>query len=90
VQCGYISTPVSLLGQIINTQKTQAAGWPTAKSANTKAQGNKMASSSYFILAVFLALASSQAIASDPSPLQDFCVADKHSPGIYLHLFDFL
>ncbi|CAO2206016.1 unnamed protein product [Urochloa humidicola] len=39
-----------------------------------------MAASSYFLLAVFLALASSQAIASDPSPLQDFCVADNHSP----------
>ncbi|CAO2206014.1 unnamed protein product [Urochloa humidicola] len=35
---------------------------------------------SYFLLAVFLALASSQAIASDPSPLQDFCVADNQSP----------
>ncbi|CAO2206015.1 unnamed protein product [Urochloa humidicola] len=39
-----------------------------------------MAASSYFLLAVFLTLASSQAIASDPSPLQDFCVADMHSP----------
>ncbi|CAL4997183.1 unnamed protein product [Urochloa decumbens] len=39
-----------------------------------------MVASSYFLLAVFLALASSQAIASDPSPLQDFCVADKYSP----------
>lgn len=36
---------------------------------------------SYFLLFVCLALASSQAIASDPSPLQDFCVADKDSPG---------
>nr|CAB3482351.1 unnamed protein product [Digitaria exilis] len=39
-----------------------------------------MASTSYFLLAVFLALVASQAIASDPSPLQDFCVADKDSP----------
>ncbi|KAJ1253628.1 hypothetical protein BS78_K220100 [Paspalum vaginatum] len=40
-----------------------------------------MAASSYFLLAVSLALiASHQAIASDPSPLQDFCVADKDSP----------
>ncbi|WVZ94689.1 hypothetical protein U9M48_040554 [Paspalum notatum var. saurae] len=39
-----------------------------------------MAASSYFLLAVSLALAASQAIASDPSPLQDFCVADKYSP----------
>jgi hypothetical protein len=39
---------------------------------------------SYFLLVVLLALASSQAIASDPSPLQDFCVADKHSPGMYV------
>nr|CAB3482355.1 unnamed protein product [Digitaria exilis] len=35
---------------------------------------------SYFLLAVFLALVTSQAIASDPSPLQDFCVADKDFP----------
>ncbi|KAG2563141.1 hypothetical protein PVAP13_8KG277702 [Panicum virgatum] len=39
-----------------------------------------MATSSYFLLAAFVALVTSQAIASDPSPLQDFCVADKHSP----------
>ncbi|WVZ94718.1 hypothetical protein U9M48_040582 [Paspalum notatum var. saurae] len=39
-----------------------------------------MAASSYFLLAVSRALAASQAIASDPSPLQDFCVADKYSP----------
>ncbi|KAB8107630.1 hypothetical protein EE612_042540 [Oryza sativa] len=36
--------------------------------------------SSFCLLAVLLALVSWQAIASDPSPLQDFCVADKHSP----------
>ncbi|CAL5003573.1 unnamed protein product [Urochloa decumbens] len=35
---------------------------------------------SYFFLAVFLALVACQANASDPSPLQDFCVADKHYP----------
>ncbi|KAF8775075.1 hypothetical protein HU200_005127 [Digitaria exilis] len=35
---------------------------------------------SYFLLSVLLALVFSQAIASDPSPLQDFCVADKDSP----------
>nr|CAB3480225.1 unnamed protein product [Digitaria exilis] len=35
---------------------------------------------SYFLIVVFLALASSQAIASDPSPQQDFCVGDKDSP----------
>ncbi|WVZ94691.1 hypothetical protein U9M48_040556 [Paspalum notatum var. saurae] len=39
-----------------------------------------MAASSYFILAVCLAFTASQAIASDPSPLQDFCVADEYSP----------
>jgi quercetin dioxygenase-like cupin family protein len=38
-----------------------------------------MASSSYFLLAALLALISWQAIASDPSPLQDFCVADNTS-----------
>lgn len=42
---------------------------------------------SYFLLAVLFALATSQAIASDPSPLQDFCVADKDSPGMYMHLY---
>ncbi|PWZ28686.1 Germin-like protein 12-2 [Zea mays] len=39
-----------------------------------------MAASTYLLLVAFLALLTSQAIASDPSPLQDFCVADKHSP----------
>ncbi|WVZ94717.1 hypothetical protein U9M48_040581 [Paspalum notatum var. saurae] len=39
-----------------------------------------MAASSYFLLVVCLAFAASQAIASDPSPLQDFCVADEYSP----------
>ena len=39
-------------------------------------------SSSFLVLAALLALGSWQAIASDPSPLQDFCVVDKHSPGI--------
>ncbi|CAO2176226.1 unnamed protein product [Urochloa humidicola] len=39
-----------------------------------------MAASYYFLLAAFLALVASQVIASDPSPLQDFCVADMYSP----------
>ncbi|CAO2189510.1 unnamed protein product [Urochloa humidicola] len=39
-----------------------------------------MASSSFFLLSALLALVASGAIASDPSPLQDFCVADKDSP----------
>uniref|UniRef100_A0ACD5ZVD9 Uncharacterized protein n=1 Tax=Avena sativa TaxID=4498 RepID=A0ACD5ZVD9_AVESA len=38
-----------------------------------------MASSSYFLFAALLVLASWKAIASDPSPLQDFCVADNNS-----------
>ena len=42
-----------------------------------------MAASSYFILVSFVAFVISQATASDPSPLQDFCVADKHSPGMH-------
>ncbi|KAJ1270104.1 hypothetical protein BS78_06G029000 [Paspalum vaginatum] len=37
-------------------------------------------SSSLFLLAVLLALASAPAMAYDPSPLQDFCVADLKSP----------
>uniref|UniRef100_R7W605 Cupin type-1 domain-containing protein n=1 Tax=Aegilops tauschii TaxID=37682 RepID=R7W605_AEGTA len=37
-------------------------------------------SSSILLLAALLALVSWQAIASDPGPLQDFCVADMHSP----------
>jgi len=43
---------------------------------------NQMAASTYFLIA-FLALVTSQAIASDPSPLQDFCVADIDSPGMH-------
>ncbi|KQJ95453.1 germin-like protein 8-11 [Brachypodium distachyon] len=40
-----------------------------------------MASSSFFLLLTTLLVSVSwQAIASDPSPLQDFCVADKNSP----------
>jgi hypothetical protein len=39
---------------------------------------------SYILLAALLALVSWQAVASDPSPLQDFCVADKYSPGKYI------
>ncbi|CAO2164159.1 unnamed protein product [Urochloa humidicola] len=39
-----------------------------------------MASSRFFLVTILLALVASGAIASDPSPLQDFCVADKHSP----------
>jgi hypothetical protein len=42
-----------------------------------------MAPSSYFLLTAVLALATWQAIASDPSPLQDFCVADNSSRGMY-------
>ncbi|XP_066353331.1 germin-like protein 12-2 [Miscanthus floridulus] len=42
-----------------------------------------MAPASYFLLVSFLALVTSQAIASDPSPLQDFCVADIHSPDMH-------
>lgn len=40
----------------------------------------------YLIIAITLALASSLAYASDPDPLQDFCVAvnDSKSAGIYL------
>lgn len=41
-----------------------------------------MASSACFLLlvAVLALVASQAAVASDPSPLQDFCVADDHSP----------
>jgi hypothetical protein len=45
-------------------------------------------SSSLLVLAIFIAFVSWQAIASDPSPLQDFCVVDKKSPGNCL-LHDF-
>uniref|UniRef100_A0A453JBI4 Germin-like protein n=1 Tax=Aegilops tauschii subsp. strangulata TaxID=200361 RepID=A0A453JBI4_AEGTS len=38
-------------------------------------------SSSFLLLAALLALVSWQATAFDPSPLQDFCVADMNSPG---------
>jgi hypothetical protein len=73
------------LGKSIN--KANISTW-AAESARTKARGLKqMATASYFVLAVFLALASYQVFASDPSPLQDFCVADKHSPGMYALTF---
>ncbi|KAE8818488.1 GER4e [Hordeum vulgare] len=40
-----------------------------------------MASSpTYLLLVALFALVSWQAVASDPGPLQDFCVADMHSP----------
>jgi hypothetical protein len=45
-----------------------------------------MASSNFLLLTVLLALAASGAMASDPSPLQDFCVADKDSHGMYFIL----
>ena len=49
-----------------------------------------MASSpSFLLLAALLALVSWQAIASDPGPLQDFCVADMHSPGTMWFLIMF-
>jgi len=47
-----------------------------------------MASSPSLILlaAALVALASwQQAIAYDPSPLQDFCVADKNSNGTHVY-----
>ncbi|XP_023517430.1 germin-like protein subfamily 1 member 13 [Cucurbita pepo subsp. pepo] len=39
-----------------------------------------MASKILLSLAIFAAACSSLALASDPSPLQDFCVADKENP----------
>jgi hypothetical protein len=45
-----------------------------------------MAVSTYFLLVASLALLTSQAIASDPNPLQDFCVADKNSRGMHARL----
>jgi len=50
----------------------------------TRTETHQMASSTTFlVLSTVLALLSWQAIASDPSPLQDFCVADKESHGMY-------
>jgi hypothetical protein len=43
----------------------------------------EMASSSFYLLSVLLIMIASGARAMDPSPLQDFCVADKDSPGMY-------
>ena len=43
-----------------------------------------MSASSYFLLAAFVALVASQATAFEPSPLQDFCDADMHSPGLHM------
>ena len=42
-----------------------------------------MASSNFYLLSVLLIMIASGARATDPTPLQDFCVADKDSPGMY-------
>jgi len=48
---------------------------------------NQMASSTTFlVLTTLLALLSWRVIASDPSPLQDFCVADKDSQGTHIQI----
>uniref|UniRef100_A0A8R7UM02 Germin-like protein n=1 Tax=Triticum urartu TaxID=4572 RepID=A0A8R7UM02_TRIUA len=47
-------------------------------------------SSSFLLIAALLALVSWQATASDPSPLQDFCVADMNSPGTILRVNGFV
>nr|CAD1834579.1 unnamed protein product [Ananas comosus var. bracteatus] len=39
---------------------------------------------SHFLLLALFALVFSHAVASDPSPLQDFCVAEKNSPGTHI------
>ena len=49
----------------------------------TPARFLDMASSNFVLLTVLLALVASGAIASDPGPLQDFCVADKDSTSMY-------
>lgn len=51
-----------------------------------------MASSSFsfLLVAALLGLASWKAIASDPSPLQDFCVADLNSPGTFEYVLNFM
>ncbi|XP_066352841.1 germin-like protein 12-2 [Miscanthus floridulus] len=46
-----------------------------------------MAPTTYFLLVSFLALVTSQAIASDPSSLQDFYVADIHSLDMHVSGF---
>jgi CheY-like chemotaxis protein len=61
----------------------------TSKELNSLFKQAQMASS-YFLLAAVLAMVTSQALASDPSPLQDFCVADMHSPGMNALTFIFL
>lgn len=44
-----------------------------------------MASSQLFLLALFVATSSLVVIASDPSSLQDFCVAGLNSTGINIY-----
>ena len=68
----------TLHGQSIN-QRTEQQTAPRA--ADSSLAELDMASSGLFLLTALLALITSGAVASDPSPLQDFCVADKHSPG---------
>ena len=63
---------------------------PQSQTETQEREKDQMASSSSFLLlAVLLALVSWQATASDPSPLQDFCVADMNSPGTIRFLITF-
>jgi hypothetical protein len=48
-----------------------------------------MATHAFLLAAALLALSCFHAIASDPSLLQDFCVADNMSTGIYMHNYYF-
>lgn len=42
---------------------------------------------SHFIILVFLVAIFSSALASDSSPLQDFCVADLTGPGTIIYIY---
>jgi len=66
------------------TQTQSSSRQFTSESSNIKAREIQMAPS-YFLLVALLATVTFVAIASDPSPLQDFCVADIHSPGMNIH-----
>jgi hypothetical protein len=49
-----------------------------------KDKENSSMASQFLLLGVLLTLTCSVALASDPGPLQDFCVADKNSSGIHI------
>ena len=76
-----IPMPKASTRQTQTPQAKKLHSWIQRAQTQKRVQ-NQMAASTYFLLVAFVALVISQATASDPSLLQDFCVADIHSPGM--------